>query len=304
VGHDVLLDAARFVDEHMTAESASWTGPERSVRVAVLDTGVAPGAVCCGKLEARQLDMTDLTQMYGPPRDEDGHGSLVAGIIHMAAPSATIVPIRCFAPDRAALSDIVYGLLLARLSSEPIDVFNLSFSVDHSVEICQVCGCPSSRVDDHSALEGLFGYLRAELADRPILVAAAGNAGRVVAAPAALEGVLAVGSAGSGTQSSIKTEPDYESVPRDFLFTHGGSFSAPIAYGGLRASKPVYGTSFSTALVTGAVATILGRSPQIPEDRLETRRDAVIEVLRTLSDSGFPGYDPARHGIGFMKGAP
>jgi hypothetical protein len=276
------------------------------VRVGVLDSGVDPSAVCCDVLDPLQIDAAALgSALRTNPHDPHGHGSVVAGIIHLLAPTARITSVRCFGRGAASLSDVVYGLLFARLLDEPIDIFNMSFSVDFSVDRCPKCKFTLATRDERTALRNLFHHLRTELDDRPIFVGAAGNTGGLVAIPAALEGVIAVGSTGASPPGSPQPEPGYDQVPAAFLLAPGGSEAAPVATPrGLFAKGASFGTSFATAVVSGVLAALLG-STSVPgagviEGRNEARRQAAVEALRHVARTNFADYEPERYGMGVI----
>lgn len=276
---------------------------DQCVRVGILDTGVDPSSVATGALDPEQLDATGLrSELRSRPSDHDGHGSIVATIVNVLAPDARLCSIRCFGRGAASLSEIVYGILFARLSKQ-IDVFNLSFSVDYTVERCPNCDHAMSTRDDRIALSNLFEYLRMELDDRPLMIAAAGNAGRIVAIPAALDGVVAVGSIGAHPPDLPHADPAYTVVPDNFVLARGGSRAAPVV-GPLRpgVTRPYFGTSFATAIVTGVVAQMLGDPAyyEIPSTKGDERWSATIARLRQLTRTNFAGYNPATHGIGFL----
>jgi len=89
------------------------------MHVAVVDSGIAPGAVCCGSLNEPQIDLTELgVKLLTAPCDRVGHGSLVAALIHHLAPGAQITSIRAFRSGSATLSDLVYALLNPRIRLE------------------------------------------------------------------------------------------------------------------------------------------------------------------------------------------
>jgi hypothetical protein len=278
---------------------------EAQVRIAVLDSGVDDSAFLFGNvLDPVQIDAAGLgSALRTNPYDPDGHGSVVAGLIHCLAPDARITSVRCFGQSPSSLADVVYGLLFARLLDEPIDVFNLSFSVDYSVDECPRCRHTFNTRDERTAMRNLFDHLRTELDDRPIFVAAAGNAGGTVAIPAALDGTLAVGSTGASPRGAPYADPSYEQVPGDFLLAPGGSKATPIATPkGPFVGRHVFGTSFATAIATGTMARILGNPAAhgIPGGRDEDRRQAAFQALRRLADTSFPGYDPTIHGMGVI----
>jgi Subtilase family len=305
---DLDIDLARVV--HFLAHSGVAEGhpdatAERQVRVAVLDSGVAPSAVCCERLDPHQIDAVALgSGIRSDPYDPTGHGSAVAAVIHRIAPQAQIVSVRCFGPNGCSLADIVYGSLFTRLLDDRVDVINMSFSVDFSVDSCPACGYVHGGVDERAALRDLFGYLRTELDTRPLLVAAAGNDGGSVAIPAALDGVVAAGSTGGSPSHEPRAAPRYEALPSDFYLAPGGTREEPVTRGrGLHQTAPFYGTSLATAVVSGRLARMLGEPAAhgIPVGRDEAVWECAMTALRQLAWQGFPGYSPATHGIGVLR---
>lgn len=283
-----------------------WPVPGRkAVRVAVLDGGVDLDAICCHALDPVEIDVTGgAGGLRRKPSDDGGHGTAVAQIIHFAQPSARIVSIRCFTGDRARLSDIIYGLLIGRLLLQPPDIYNMSFKVDAGYEVCPYCRQPLFGFRQHEALLRLFDHLRAELDDRPLLVASAGNEPGPVAIPAAIEGVLAVGSIGAGGAGGTDPTPEYTSVPDDFVLATGGTRDDPLSPGAGRHPQPMFGTSFSAALISGVLAGIVanGTCLGLGPTRDESHRLRALGVLGWLARTGFPGFDPRRHGMGVVGG--
>ncbi|MDR3701539.1 MAG: S8 family serine peptidase [Candidatus Sulfopaludibacter sp.] len=174
----------------------------------------------------------------GLPEDF-GHGTMVAGLIHLVAPTARIMPLKAFHADGTAnLSDIVRAIYFA--VDNGAGVINMSFS-------------------SRTASTTLAAAVQYAWSHNVICVASAGNDGRegVVVHPAADKGTLGVGSTTDLDQRSSFSNYDSPSVrmaaPGDALVTtYPGNH-----YAG------VWGTSFSTALTSGAAALLLQLAPKI-----------------------------------------
>jgi subtilisin family serine protease len=166
-----------------------------------------------------------------------GHGTMVAGLIHLAAPTAKIMSLKAFSADGTANeSGIIRAIYYA--VDHGATVINMSF------EIPQIS----------NALMKAINY-----ADRQgvICVASAGNDGRdSLVYPAAYGNVIGVGSVDQQNNPSSFSNfgPDLVRVaaPGEALITTypGNHYAA------------VWGTSFSSALVTGTVADLLSTVDQ------------------------------------------
>jgi subtilisin family serine protease len=161
-----------------------------------------------------------------------GHGTMVAGLIHLVAPKARLMPVKVFAADgTATISQIVNGIYWA--VDHAANVINMSFSTKE----------PSA------ALEKAIAYANSK---GVICVAAAGNDGRAeVVYPAAYSTVIDVAST---NDFSI----------RSMFSNYGGqiALAAPgeaviTTYPGNRYAE-VWGTSFSAPLVAGGAALLVG----------------------------------------------
>ena len=161
-----------------------------------------------------------------------GHGTMVAGLIHLIAPDAKIMPLRAFGSDGSAtISQIVQAIYFA--VDRRVDVINMSFSVKQD--------SPALREAlDYAASKGL------------ILVAAAGNDGQATQVwPAAYSSVMGIGSTNNQKIRSL-------------FSNYGNSLVTLAAPGeGVITIYPkehyaqVWGTSFSAPMVAGAAALLV-----------------------------------------------
>lgn len=157
-----------------------------------------------------------------------GHGTMVAGLVHLVAPNARIMPLKAFKSDGSAT---LYDVTRA-----------IRWAADHGA---QVINMSLSYTDSSPALLSAIQYAQAKGA---ICVASSGNLGKEMKVyPASYSYVMGVGSVNftdrrspfSNWGGSART-----SAPGEALVTTypGGHYAA------------VWGTSFSTALVSGAAA--------------------------------------------------
>jgi len=165
-----------------------------------------------------------------------GHGTMVAGLVRLAAPGAKILPLRVFNGDGTAqLFDIVAAIYVAVESGA--DVINMSFSMP-------------------TASRELQRALRYARDHGVVCVAAAGNGGeRTLVYPAAFAEAVGVAATDLGDELGG--------------FSNRGSALVTIAApgvgvistypGGLYAAG--WGTSFSTPLVSGTVALLQAGHP-------------------------------------------
>jgi thermitase len=158
-----------------------------------------------------------------------GHGTLVAGVIHVVAPNARIVPIKAFdAYGHTTMFTIVEGVYSA--TNLDADVLNMSFSTpEYSVT------------------------LRKAIADARaagiVVVASVGNDGHNVDAiyPASYPGVIGV--AATDFNDHIASFSNYG---KSVSVVATGAFVISTVPGGRYAAA--WGTSFSAPIVSGAIA--------------------------------------------------
>ena len=181
-----------------------------------------------------------------------GHGTMVAGLVRLAAPAARIMPLKAFKADGTGnVFNVVQAIYYA--VEHGANVISMSFGVDEpSPELM--------RAINYATEHGV------------ICVGSAGNAGReVLAFPASFGNVIGVGA------TSLED--------RDSSFSNFGDaivrIAAPgeqliTAYPGNRYAA-AWGTSFSTALISGGVSLLLQATPDMkPVEALEfIRRGAV-----------------------------
>jgi subtilisin family serine protease len=187
-----------------------------------------------------------------------GHGTMVASLVRLAAPTARIMPLKAFDADgRSNTFDILRAIYHA--ADRRVQVVNMSFSMQQS----------------SPELERAIRYA----ADRGVaLVSAVGNDGNEIDVyPASLAAVIGVASTSLEDRRSPFT--NYGS-PLVSLAAPGEGVVA--AYPGGNYAT-VWGTSFSAPLVAGALTLLVQRDPEQDVVELES---ALLDAARPLSEGG------------------
>jgi subtilisin family serine protease len=175
------------------------------------------------------LDQSTVAFLDGHLPAAFGHGTMVAGLVHLVAPTAKIMPLKVFRADGSAnVSDVVQAVYFA--VNHGATVINMSFNLN-------------------AQSPDLSNAIKYAAAHRVVCVASAGNMGnKVKMYPAGDRYVIGVGSTNHLDKrsrfsnygaSSVNTAAPGEALVTLFPGNH---------YAG------VWGTSFSAALVSGGVA--------------------------------------------------
>jgi subtilisin family serine protease len=200
--------------------------------VAVLDGGQTETAQVSQSTVA-VLDQSTVAVLDGNPQySAFGHGTMTAGIIHLVAPEAKIMPLKSFQANGTGYnSDILRAIYYA--VGHDAKVINMSFNYSsYSQELANAV--------NYATENGL------------ICVAAAGNDGeQATVYPAALKGVIDVASTSNidvpSTFSNYGAPPVWLAAPGEGVMTTY-PFSTYAAG---------WGTSFSTPFVTGTTALLV-----------------------------------------------
>ncbi|MGA2388752.1 MAG: S8 family serine peptidase [Candidatus Sulfotelmatobacter sp.] len=179
------------------------------------------------------LDQRTVAVLDGTSYSDFGHGTMTAGLVHLVAPEAKIMPLKAFtAAGTAYDSNILRAIYYA--VSNGAKVMNMSFNYSsYSAELATAIKYANSR--------GV------------ISVASAGNSGEhTMVYPGGLPGVIDVASTSNLDVQSTFTN---YGVPPVFMAAPGEGVVTTYPWGTYAAG---WGTSFSTPLVAGTAALMLG----------------------------------------------
>lgn len=199
--------------------------------VAVLD-GQGTETAQVSQSTVAVLDQSTVAVLDGPPYAAFGHGTMTAGIIHLVAPQASIMPLKAFqASGQGYNSDILRAIYYA--VGHGAKVINMSFNyTSYSQELANAV--------NYATTSGV------------ICVAAAGNSGEQVNTyPAALKGVIDVASTGN---TDLASSFSNYGAPPVWLAAPGEGVMTTYPFGTYAAG---WGTSFSTPLVAGETALLM-----------------------------------------------
>jgi subtilisin family serine protease len=193
---------------------------------------------------------------------EFGHGTMTAGIVHLVAPTAKIMPLKAFRADGSSnLSDLIRAIYFA--ADNGANVISMSFSMSQ----------PSP---------GLQAAVQYALNRNVILIAASGNDGlKTLVYPASFNGVQGIGSTTNNdtrsTFSNFGSGVVMFAAPGEGVVTTypGASYAAG------------WGTSFSTPMVAGSVALILQAKPNARPGDINN----VLSKAKQINDMGYGRID-------------
>ena len=216
--------------------------------VAVIDTGVDPTHPALQYVVLPGYDFTrnrdsadekgDIQQSTAAVVDDShyagfGHGTMVAGVIHLVAPKALILPLKAFNADGSGYtSDVIRAIYKAVNANAK--VLNMSFSFA-------------------SASKELSSALSFANRNNVIAVASAGNDGsKVNVYPAAYaDRVMGIAST---TDSDARSSFSNYGTPLVWVAAPGEAIVTTYPFGTYAAA---WGTSFSAPFVSGAAALLL-----------------------------------------------
>lgn len=246
----------------LRAHEAHGVATGRGVLVAVLDAGfdvshpalrdrVLPGFDALN----RDGDPNDLGNGFddygeGDPDNAVGHGNFVAGMVLLAAPDATILPVR-------VMDDEGYGNNAAIASG-------IRFALDRGARVVNISAQAAALLDCRE----VRAALQNAAARGVVVVASAGNEGRsglgVIAGDPRTLSVGAVDE--SGTEAEFSNTAGWGQELS--VFAPGTDLEGPMTRGAMGVWS---GTSFSAGLASGAAALWLELDPQSPPEYTRER---------------------------------
>ncbi|PWK90599.1 type VII secretion-associated serine protease mycosin [Lentzea atacamensis] len=273
-----LLLAAQSIEEqewHLDAldiYSAQEQARGDGVIVAVIDSGVDAKHP---DLAGRVLPGTGFGSSKGTDgtTDTDGHGTGMAAIIAATgrdggalgiAPGAKILPIASAEKEQFTL-DVVAE--------------SIRWAADHGAKVVNLSLGFSS-----SMTPSLVRAVNYAIEKDVVLVAATGNEGKEVSAPANIGGVIAVAGTnreGKPWKSSNVGADTVLAAPAEGIVTAAPTSVYSSGY------AEMDGTSAASAIVAGVAALVRAKHPQLPA------KDVVNVLIKTAKDLAEPGRDEA-----------
>src|SRR5467141_4020854 len=212
------------------------------------------------------LDQQSAAILDGKPCGAFGHGTMTSGLVHLAAPTAKILPLKAFtASGTGYLANIVAALYYA--VQHNANVVNMSFDLSYS----------------SSALSRAVSYANKA---GVVLVAAAGNentSARVY--PAAFSGSV-VGVASTTDWDKRSSFSNYGTA--DVWIAAPGENVISTYPGGTYGSES--GTSFSSPLVAGTVALMLSAKHPLNQSQAASALQHAVVLTPDLNHGRLDAY--------------
>jgi len=207
-------------------------------------SGVNPSSTSTETVEVNQrtvavLDQRSVAVLDNQKYSAFGHGTMTAGLVHLVAPQAKIMPLKAFHSDGTAYSSDILRAIYYAVKNHA-NVMNMSFNyATYSPELAKA--------------------IRYANSNGVISVASAGNDGqRTVSYPGGLPGVVDVASTDNNDIQSTFTN---YGAPPVWLAAPGEGVVTIYPWNTYAAG---WGTSFSTPLVAGTAALMMGTHGNCP----------------------------------------
>lgn len=242
------------------------------IRVALIDTGISPLAIDPEHIgEGKNYALPDRDTA-----DVLGHGTALAGLILDTAPDAILIPLVYSTRTTGGKSVQCNVKTIAQIIRDAVDVYD-----------CRVINISAGITQDVPALRDAINYAEEQ---GVVVVAAVGNTHRTTPKlsyyPACYDTVIGVG--------ALRRDGKVAS----FSQRHGVSLVAPgdaVKVRDLQGrTTTASGTSYAAAQVTGAVATLLAKSPDLTPAQVREH------LFKNAVDLGQAGFD-ADSGYGALR---
>lgn len=268
------------------------------VTVAVLDTGIAPHPDLVSP-KSRIIGWLDLVNNKPEPYDDEGHGTHVAGIIAGngresggkyvgVAPGADLVGIKVLDKEGSGpTSRVIAGVQWAVENKEKYKIKILNLSLGGPAEEGYRTD-PMSKAVEAAWRNGLT------------VCVAAGNTGpdrETITSPGIAPSIITVGSVDDKNTPPRRDDamsdfssrgPTVDRLPKPDIVAPGGNIISLKPGGGY---VSLSGTSMATPMISGSVALLLAKDPNLTPDRLKRI------LLSTAEDRG---YGPLIQGAGYL----
>ena len=238
----------------ITEDNSAWG---RDLTIGILDSGVYAHESLAG-INIRQIDLVQTPE--DPQADYTGHGTGVADIAHLVAPSADLLSVRVL--DSEGIGDtftVAQGVIAA--ADNGANVINLSLG----------------SYGDSAVLRDAIDYA---IDKGAIIVAASGNDGiEQVSYPAAYENVIGVTAVdASGAFADFSNTGDGVDIGAPGVGVHSAW--------GEEGQVQFSGTSAASPFVAGAIAAMVTLNPGY------TISQAAEQMQASAEDTGAVGDDP------------
>lgn len=204
------------------------------------DVNTSPDMNDAGPADVQQrtvavLDQRTVAVLDGSNYSDFGHGTMTAGLVHLVAPQAKIMPLKAFSANGSGYESNILRAIYYAVQNHA-SVMNMSFDF------------PTYSKEVATAIKYAQGQ-------GVIAVASAGNDGKYeFVYPGALPGVINVAS--TSDQDTQSTFTNY-GAPPVFMSAPGEGIVTLYPWGTYAAG---WGTSFSTPMVAGTAALMLGKN--------------------------------------------
>jgi hypothetical protein len=205
-------------------------------------TNCTPGQV--NQHSVAMVDQHSVAMVDSPQYADFGHGTMVAGLLHLVAPTASILPLKSFGSDGTGnLSDIIRAIYYA--SQNGANVVNMSFDLEtYSKELATSINAAEQK--------GL------------LFAASSGNDGQMeMVYPAGLTNVMGVASTNFQDQRSSFSNYGDQIV---WVAAPGEAIVTTYPFGTYAAG---WGTSFSAPQVSAAADLLLNLQPGISQQQAQ-----------------------------------